>query len=399
MTRIKNNDLFFGSSAKSYREGHKDILQDKYNSEFEFATDTLDGEIESVIGTKIFAPITVRAQRVMIPEKAAYLGDDYLKLYFKDLDQEIQLGTKFKFKGFTWITFNTETVTSLTKTCVVRRCNESLKWYDRYGVLKEEPVIVDYFKFTYTYNNVDFDKNMRLGGNQRFVVFQRNADTNALRRDLRFMFNDMAWRIASVEKTTHYGLIETSMEEHQIDEATDDLINCIADAFYTERYSIVPNTKSIELAIDESFELEYAVYTDGKIAAESVQVISGDDSIISIDNNIVTGLAAGHTTIELRLIANPLVKTVIDVTVDAVAEAFISGVDTTRFGGTYNYQIENAGSDLYTFGCDDSSVKVVNISNNVCNVTVPAVVKTIVLYAISGEKYVSKSIVVRSVWG
>lgn len=400
---IKTNDFLIGansSKVSDYREYQKEQMQSKIDSEFEMATDVFKVGYESIVGSNSFSDITARLERVLTPDKNAYIGDDYLKILPSSVDIDFRIGARFTYNNDYWLCFNTDNITSITKSGILRRCNSSLKWRDEYGNILEEPCVIDYFKFTYTYNNVDFDKTMRLGGNQRFVVLQENENSLKIKRDMRFIFNDMAWRVANVEKTTHKGLIEISAEEHQFNEDYDDMVNRIADNIVSGDYSIVASTGDFSLNIGDSETVVYNVYKSANIVPESCTLTSSDEEIISIDGNNVTALSEGFAFVTIALDANPLISATIAIEVKAAnATAHIVGEDITRFGGTYRYLVENNISTIYDFSCVDNTIKITRIDNFSCDVTVPATAKSFILVA-EGENgdILTKEIGIRSMW-
>lgn len=400
---IKTSDFLISASSSKvsdYREYQKEQMQSKIDSEFEMATDVFKVGYESIVGSNSFSNITARLERVLTPDKNAYIGDDYLKILPSSVDIDFRIGARFAYNDDYWICFNTDNITSITKSGILRRCNSSLKWRDEYGNILEEPCVIDYFKFTYTYNNVDFDKTMRLGGNQRFVVLQENENSLKIRRDMRFIFNDMAWRVANVEKTTHKGLIEISVEEHQFNEDYDDLTNRIADNIISGIYSIIVSTGDFSLNIGDSETIVYNVYKSANIVSENCTLTSSDDEIISINGNNVTALSEGLAFVTIALDANPLISATITIEVKAAdATAHIVGEDITRFGGTYRYLVENNISNIYDFSCVDNTIKITKINNFSCDVTVPATAKSFILVA-EGDNgdILTKEISIRSMW-
>jgi hypothetical protein len=375
---IKTNDFLIGansSKVSDYREYQKEQMQSKIDSEFEMATDVFKVGYESIVGSNSFSDITARLERVLTPDKNAYIGDDYLKILPSSVDIDFRIGARFTYNDDYWICFNTDNITSITKSGILRRCNSSLKWRDEYG-------------------------NMRLGGNQRFVVLQENENSLKIRRDMRFIFNDMAWRVANVEKTTHKGLIEISVEEHQFNEDYDDMANRIADNIISGIYSIIVSTGDFSLNIGDSETIVYNVYKSANIVPESCTLTSSDEEIISIDGNNITALSEGLAFVTIALDANPLISATIAIEVKAAnATAHIVGEDITRFGGTYRYLVENNISTIYDFSCVDETIKITKINNFSCDVTVPATAKSFILVA-EGDNgdILTKEISIRSMW-
>lgn len=115
---IKTNDFLIGansSKVSDYREYQKEQMQSKIDSEFEMATDVFKVGYESIVGSNSFSDITARLERVLTPDKNAYIGDDYLKILPSSVDIDFRIGARFTYNNDCWLCFNTDNITSITK--------------------------------------------------------------------------------------------------------------------------------------------------------------------------------------------------------------------------------------------------------------------------------------------
>lgn len=290
---LSKNEILLKSNSSStvsdnYIDYQKEIIQMKHDSDFDFATTKQTIQKEEIIGSRSYVDVVARVEKIIIPDKGIYVGDDYRKLLFKELDEEVVLGQKFYFSNIYWLCYNTDNILTPTVSCLIRRCNENLRWIEPDGTEYEEPCVIDYFKFSFTNNNVYFDKQMRLGTNQRFIVVQDNADTRLVHRDMRFIIDDTAWRVTNIERTTHNGLIEMTISEHQLNPVLDDTTNDIA---YTELDPVetVPTGTSPYLSGDSitNFSGTY-IYTVINPAVGSYTFACSDSSFIVTKLSAIT---------------------------------------------------------------------------------------------------------------
>jgi hypothetical protein len=229
------------SGYDSYFDYQKAIVQEKFDSDFDYASNAFQVEYEYPRASGSYLSLMARVGPVVTPERGVYLGDDYRKLKFKDLDFRPQLGDIFGFGGQYWITYNTENTLSLSSSCITRRINHTMQWEDKYGKIHSEPSVIDYFRFTTSYSAIDADKYMRTGRTTRFILMQDNTDTLTIQRDSRFIFDSLPWLVLNVDRLTHVGILEISVQE-DLFTAMDDQTNGIAHSDIEQANSIIQDT-------------------------------------------------------------------------------------------------------------------------------------------------------------
>jgi hypothetical protein len=346
------------SGYDSYFDYQKALVQDKFNSEFDFSTNAFDVEYEYPRASGSFVAMKARVGPVVTPERGVYLGDDYRKLKFKDLDFRPQLGDKFSFASGTWLVYNTENTLSLSSSCLSRRSNHLINWIDKYGKSHSEPSIIDYFKFTSTYSPIATDKYMRYGKTTRFILMQDNDSTQTIKRDNRFVFDSLAWLITNVDRITHAGLLEISVEEDFIT-ATDDLANEIPRSDSTPVYSIKITNKPIQLLRNRTFQLETLVLKESlSVSGEAVTYVTSAPTKATVSTSgLITALTLGTVTISVSLDSNPTISDSVTISIIAaqVMQDFISGENSVRMSGTYSYEVVNS-TGSYVFSLSTSSL-------------------------------------------
>lgn len=174
-----------------------------------------------------------RINHMINVDSGVKLGDDWRELIFKDMEHARPVGKKYYFDSFTWLTINSDTYRYPTASTNIRRCNWTLKWYNEKGTLIEEPCIVDYVKMIGSAMGVLDGKQVREGTYDRFIYMQLNEETSKIKRDDRFFVDDIIFRVTKYDRIAHRGLIELSLDEHQINQEVDDVSKLITD--YTTR--------------------------------------------------------------------------------------------------------------------------------------------------------------------
>lgn len=70
--------------------------------------------------------------------------DDYKTVLFEDKEIEyFPIGAKVETMGNIWICANPSNISGAQATAIIRRCNSSFNYYDYYGNIKTEPLVID----------------------------------------------------------------------------------------------------------------------------------------------------------------------------------------------------------------------------------------------------------------
>lgn len=167
--------------------------------------------------------------------------DDWQELSFYETYEHIPLGMKFFFFNNVWIVFQTNNISPVITTAVVRRCNATLKRMDENGIVHVEPCVWDrdlpmQSRIIYRETNNIFTPEMNL-------YAQFNQFTQTIKTDDRFIFgrNNTA-QAFKVKEAAQFILGETwnddspqivafSMERTLVSRCLDDIENGIANRF------------------------------------------------------------------------------------------------------------------------------------------------------------------------
>lgn len=176
------------------RDKYKTDLQYKINDTWWMASDNFKIQIENVMGSRVFTDIICRVNHAIEPKTGLNLGDDFKELKFFDLDSPITMGYRFQFDDSWWIVTNTDNYHYVTKSVIVRRCNNVIKYY-RNGNLIEEPCIIDY---AMKYSNVYFNSVVDVAQGTIEVICQNNENTQPIEYNDRFIFGKEVYKVKTV---------------------------------------------------------------------------------------------------------------------------------------------------------------------------------------------------------
>ncbi len=217
------------SIAKTPNRAFEDITQAMIDKNFNISTSIKDVQQETPVGSNVWVDLKARLTHKINVDTGVRLSDDWRNIIFKDAEHDVALGTKFKIENDFWLVLNTEVYKMPTSSALIRKCNWTLKWYNKKGHLIQEPCIVEYVKMISSAMGVLEGKQMREGTYDRFVYLQANEETRDIDRDQRFFIDDIVFRVTKRDSIAHYGLIELSLDEHQVNEDIDDTENKITD--------------------------------------------------------------------------------------------------------------------------------------------------------------------------
>ncbi|MFW5889667.1 MAG: hypothetical protein ACOCUD_04745, partial [Bacillota bacterium] len=178
------------------------------------------------------------------------MTDDLKKIILKDYSASVSKGDLFNFDGYDWMVIDGMIVNKIIPIYGIQRCNHTLKWLNEEGSEKSSLCIIKDYKFTSS-NTVSESEYIRVGDGVKYITLPYNSDTQEIKRDKRFIIGDKAYRTIEYDYITKDGLYFLTLEEHQINESTDDLENSIANAYRNTDYSIDIITSDISFSDED----------------------------------------------------------------------------------------------------------------------------------------------------
>ena len=227
--------------GKSQKDKYVDLFQETLNLQFTNASDVWTIQEELPYAGDVWYESEVRViTHVINNETGDKLGDDYRKIMFKDIDHATGPGYMYYFDENYWVVINADIHKNLAASCVVKRCNNVLRWTDPDGGYFEVPCSIDYL----IKENRDFataGTALVAPAAQLEVLCQWNTKSNRVRPNQRFLFGNAnnwnAFRVLGggvnnynnmqTEDNLSAGLLRLSMMANYVNPDTDDLTNGI----------------------------------------------------------------------------------------------------------------------------------------------------------------------------
>lgn len=295
--------------------------------------------------------------------------DDYRKIIFQDLKYISNIGDYIQFDNMYWLIIDKDD--NLKNSVTVEKCNNFLKWQDKYGNIHEYPCIVSQDTFYNT--GTTTTKPMVLGDGKLTAYIQKNEITKDIERDMRFIFEKYVYQVTYVDTITlsnkGNGVIVLKMEETE-EIHGDDFENQLANNSIEPLQIIIEGENLIN--INDSIKLNSIVKRGNEVIKEDVVWISSDNNIVKVDDNgIITGVNKGQCEITCQLRNNPNISDKITIEVKEDVQNNITYEFTTDFdyspfevpkgmGQTITIHKYNNGNEVegnFKFELDLKSVK------------------------------------------
>jgi hypothetical protein len=392
--------------TKAYRDDFVAISEQTFDN----APNVKYNEIEYEVhyGKRDFKPIPmVRVEPVVNYNTGIQVGDDYQVFIFTPDFPEPYYGMKFKWGRNYYLVINVDKGSGLSTSAEVRRCNNTLRFFDENGNKIYEPCILDQvLRFT---NNND-TMTIVTGKAEQYIWCQRNSRTIKIKPNDRFLFGVPEQRIGFRVYAGGFGnslntitgddnsptLTQFYVEEYEMNYQTDDIENGFANAERFE-YSIDISENNTHFDVGATADLSSTVYRGKEVVEEEIRWCSSNDEIISIDGNKLTALAPGEVTLSAIMVDNKHVFGSMTVTVlDDSAEPNYD----ILINPDINYVLEKEKititATLYKNGIEqDDSLEIVDISEGVPRDNYQLFVDGNTFTIINKKKYLLKPIKVR----
>lgn len=392
--------------TKAYRDDFVAISEQTFDN----APNVKYNEIEYEVhyGKRDFKPIPmVRVEPVVNYNTGIQVGDDYQVFIFTPDFPEPYYGMKFKWGRNYYLVINVDKGSGLSTSAEVRRCNNTLRFFDENGNKIYEPCILDQvLRFT---NNND-TMTIVTGKAEQYIWCQRNSRTIKIKPNDRFLFGVPEQRIGFRIYAGGFGnslntitgddksptLTQFYVEEYEMNYQTDDIENGFANAERFE-YSIDISENNTYFDVGATAKLNATVYRGKEVVDEKIHWCSSNDEIVSIEDNELTALAPGEVTLSARMVDNKHVFGSITVT---VLESSAEPNYDILINPDINYVLENEEiaitATVYKNGiAQDYPIEIVDISEEVPRNNYKIIVKDNTFTIINKKKFLSNPIKIR----
>ena len=305
---------------------------------FENAPNVVYDEIEYEVtyGQEDFKTIPrVRVDTILNYNTGIILGDDYKTFVFApEFEVQPYYGMKFKWQGGYWLVINTNSYASLPMSAEVRRCNNVLRFFDANGEKVYEPCIMDY---TLRFANNEDTMTIAIGNGEQKVWCQRNARTQSIRPNERFLFGTPEQRVAfrlyagGVKNYLNGVTMDDSsptitefyVDHYEVNPLYDDIENGFANAYLNEVTISISNV-SDKLNIGDRDVLEVEVKKgNSAIYDTEIEWSSSNDTIISVVDGVIEAKGLGDATITATISGTNISSSVlVSVISDEIEDVF-----------------------------------------------------------------------------
>lgn len=293
-------ETYLNSLAKApVEEWRENTQQMIYDTWLDTSTvETVSGQ--KGLGERTFSDESVQLNSVIDPKTGKSLGDDYRKIIYQvladnlitnNLDTTTRfMGKYYQFSGFTWLTVNTNTVIGANASAILQKCNNWLKWYDKSGILHQWECV-----FERTLSSTNFD----LGSEgvaeisaDTLIKVQRNVETDAISYNQRFIFDGRAFQVKQINNHISKSYMELYLFETQI-QSNDDLINNIANStgqaqVDTNETKILPEESSLYQGEEKTFSVYK--YVGGTASSDTFSITANGPALgLNYELNIIDG--------------------------------------------------------------------------------------------------------------
>jgi hypothetical protein len=221
------------------------------------------------------------------------VGDRYEKNILGSLADNLKIGDIFQWQGENWIILTQDRLTIPTHfKGKIRFCNYNLKW-NYGGLLYQTPGHIITSRAFAMEEGQKAGLTWDDGAMVVLAIVPSNAKTKTIERYRRFIIKGKAWQVVSTDELSVENLLFIRLEEDQIDLATDDVQNEIADKY-------IPSDDG------QTIGAEYFIEGPDKLIwnqSKSFQALKDGDII---ENVIFTIDASELATIEGEITANPV---------------------------------------------------------------------------------------------
>lgn len=283
---------FYEASLKIYTDAKSSIIdenQANVNEMLEAASTYAQIKEQSTVGSSDYDTIDCRLTSLIDPKTGKDFGDEYRKVIFNNYTHNKWLGQMYQFGDNYWLTTNTNTRLGASASSILRRCNNTLKWYDDSGTLHLVPCV--FSRELSSENMKDGSSGVPQIWSTMKIQVQRNSETNSLKLNQRLIFDGFAFQIQQINNHISSTYMEFYLFETQI-QVTDDTVNDIVNGKMDIPMSgtetkILPMVNSIYLNDTQVFTVNK--YVNGVANTDTFTIVCENVPVTNYELNIIDG--------------------------------------------------------------------------------------------------------------
>lgn len=242
---MKYWDNYIENISQTPNEYYRDMTNEIVRSQWYNTTLLFNIKEETQVGSFKFCDMEAWVQTVTtFTNNIIKDSNDFRELLFKHNPHHTVRGQYYQHDNNWWIVYDTSDESSVHATSLIRRCNNVLKWLDKdTGFIYEYPCVLEY---DISATNPRVDKDIIVANQSITLVVQANENTKKLKRNDRFVFNNLTYKFVAYNNYHQVPTIDGDVTLYFIDldldieKPTDDLVNGIADK-YEYNYEVIIN--------------------------------------------------------------------------------------------------------------------------------------------------------------
>lgn len=300
---LKYYQAYQNSIAQDPVDDWRELMQESINDTWKDSSTLEIVKGQTAVGGSTYADESVYLNSVINPSTGENFGDEYRKIFYRtyaDAETNKWLGKMYQFENRDWLTTNTNTAIGAVTSAVLRKCNNTLKWYAGDGTLKEWKCV-----FSRNLNRTQYEygrEGVPQSEGMTNVLVQNNDETKTIFVNQRFILDGHAFQVQQIDNHYSETLMTIYIFETQV-QSGDDLVNNIA---YNEN-SVEPITTDLRISpnktkilLGESITYSVYAYANGVAKADTFSFVASgaDESLYTLtvlDGNHFSVLSVGQS--------------------------------------------------------------------------------------------------------
>ena len=317
----------------------KESIQALVDEQFENASNIYTIKKKN-ISTGLYDSIIVRLEVPYELKQQSTIADDFRKVIFRDNSVINLVGDIFDFNDSYWICTDGGRIETPTDSCIIQRCNNTLKYYNKSGiswVLNEIPCIVTTpFK---TNMGEDESRYMTTSVVDYQIIIPDNTDTEVIDVGIRFILNGRAFECKGFDDISCVGL--RTIKVSLVETTNDDLLASNIANYYSHQ-----NVYSIQLVSKSIVDLYYANQTSIIEAKFYLNGVEDTIPTFTITSSVPTVCTIVQSTMTITCLSTG--QSTITITYGNVTQTItVNGVLTDN---NHNYALDITGVDIISIG-------------------------------------------------
>ncbi|MCK9319422.1 Ig-like domain-containing protein [Methanoculleus sp.] len=278
---------------------------------------------------------------VQIVDESSIIKNPNKKRVLCKPDEDINIGDDIVWNSQHWLCTNVDSDKEIYAKGIIERCNNTLKWQNSTGEIKEYPCIISDKSSTYADGTLE-TKYIVIADDQILITIQSNSDTLQLELDKRFIFNHSKndiYKLSKIQPLLKEGILYLTMTKSEY--GTNDRLNLnLADYVQNNFALTITNGNSISLTTSETLQLSVTLTNNGVVVENpTITYSTSDEEICTVSTiGLIQPISEGVVTI--TAVSNG-VSDIIEVTVEEVVadnySIVISGSNSIYQGQSKSY--------------------------------------------------------------